>query len=143
MHLAMTMREENQSKQQMQKFIVEQEQIKLQVPSLLDGKKDWMVYAGSVKEKSKVAVTFLDELDESLTDDSELSFHVVEARAQAVQVHQMAAGMRWTGVFTPVTRFLAKGKLLREQYDTLNELIQHVIMLLGKADDVTRITRAM
>lgn len=141
MHLAITMRDEKSSK--MQRFIVEQEQIKLQVPSLLDGKNDWMVYAGSVKEKSKVAVTFLDELDESLTDDSELSFHVVEARAQAVQVHRLAAGMRLAGVFRSKTAIRLKGKLLQGQYDILNELIQHVIMLLGKADDVTRITRAM
>lgn len=139
--LAMTMREEKSSK--MQRFIVEQEQIKAKYPSLLDGKNDWMVYVGSVKQKSRLAVAFLDELDESLTEDSELSFNVVEARAQAVQVHRMAGMMRWTGVFTPVTSFCAKGERLSEQYGILNELIQHVIMLLGKGEDVARITRAM
>lgn len=126
----------------LQRFVVEQEKIKANYPSLLD-RKDWMIYVGSIKEKSRLAVALLDELDKSLTDDNDLSFHVIEARVQAVETHRMANSLWWTGVFRPVTVFSAKGERVRAQYDILSGLIQHVFMLLGKADLVARISRAM
>ncbi|HEV7522967.1 MAG TPA: hypothetical protein VGP89_17835 [Candidatus Angelobacter sp.] len=125
-----------------QRFVVEQEKIRANYPSLLD-RKDWMIYVGRIKEKAFLAVEYLDEMSDKLTDDSELSFHVIEARAQAVETHRIASSLRWIGVFIPVTSFSAKGERLREQYDILSGLIQHVFMLLGKADLVARISRAM
>jgi hypothetical protein len=126
----------------LQKFVVEQEKIPVKYPDLLD-RKEWMIYMGQIKEKSRLAVGLMDDLDESLTEDSELSFHVVEARIQAVETHRMANGLYLTGVFRRVTVLSAKGELVRAQYDILSELIKHVFMLLGKADLIARINRAM
>jgi hypothetical protein len=126
----------------LQRFVVEQEKIPVKYPDLLD-RKEWMIYAGQIKQKSRLAVALLDKLDESLTDDSELTFHVVEARVQAVETHRMANGLYLTGVFRKVTSISAKGEQVRAQYDILSELIKHVFMLLGKADLIARISRAM
>ncbi|HEY3768147.1 MAG TPA: hypothetical protein VGN44_05700 [Candidatus Angelobacter sp.] len=125
------------------KFVVEQEQIKANCPSLLDGKKDWMIYAGSVKRKSRLAVDFLDEQLELLSDDSELSFSVVEARAQAVKTHRMADTIRLTWAFLPAALLRGKGKQVNEQYDILKGLIQNVFVLLGEVDLIGRTSRAM
>lgn len=126
----------------LQRFVVEQEKIPVNYPDLLD-RKEWMIYMGQIKQKSRLAVALLDKLDESLTDDSELTFHVIEARVQAVETHRMANGLYLTGVFRKVTSISAKGERVREQYDILSELIKHVFMLLGKADLIARISRAM
>jgi ribosomal protein S17E len=126
----------------LQRFVVEQEKIPVKYPDLLD-RKEWMIYMGQIKQKSRLAVALLDKLDESLTDDSELAFHVVEARVQAVETHRLANSLYLTGVFRRVTSISAKGERVRAQYDILSELIKHVFMLLGKADLIARISRAM
>jgi hypothetical protein len=132
----------NECSGMLQQFVVEQEKIPVKYPDLLD-RKEWMIYAGQIKQKSRLAVALLDKLDESLTDDSELSFHVIEARVQAVETHRLASGLYLTGVFRRVTVLSAKGERVRAQYDILSELIKHVFMLLGKADLIARISRAM
>jgi len=126
----------------LQRFVVEQEKIPVKYPDLLD-RKEWMIYMGQIKQKSRLAVELLDKLDDSLTDDSELTFHVIEARVQGVETHRMANSLYLTGVFRKVTSISAKGELVRAQYDILSELIKHVFMLLGKADLIARISRAM
>jgi hypothetical protein len=125
------------------RFITEQERIRAHYPSRTSGRKEWITYAGNVKSKARVATDFLLNTMELLTEDNKISFSVAQARAHASGLHGEAAYLRIMAAVMPLDSVRFKGERLREQYDTLVELIQDVFRLLGEDGLIDRFDRAM